>query len=64
MSKTFYLTNGGAWKTKEEIVLDAIDVVCGECMKGGDERCEGLRDVCEGCAVVEIANRMHEIKCG
>lgn len=62
MSKTYYLDPSGEWKTEERIVLDAIDVVCGQCVKGGDDRCEGLRDICEGCAVVEIADRMRRLE--
>lgn len=60
-AKTMYLTVSG-WKTKGRIVLDAIDIVCGQCTKAGQDRCEGLYDVCERCAVVEIADRMRRLE--
>ena len=55
MGTTYYLTNSGEWKTKSRIVLDAIDVVCGEC-DYAPEDVSGC-DPCEGCHVIEIAAR-------
>ena len=56
MSKTYYLTPNGEWKTKERIVLDAIDIVCGAC-DYVPEDVSGV-DPCEGCKVAETAGRM------
>lgn len=56
MSTTYYLDNDGMWKTKERIVLDAIDIVCGACDYIPEDE-TGI-DPCEGCKVVETAARM------
>ena len=53
---TYYLTNSGEWKTKERIVLDAIDIVCGAC-DYVPEDVSGI-DPCKDCRVAEIAARM------
>lgn len=53
-----YLTPNG-WKSKARIVLDAIDVVCGQCCYIPEDE-TGI-DPCKNCKVVETANRMYEI---
>ena len=61
MSKTeYYLTPGGIWKTRAEITLEAIDVVCGECNYAPEDT--GGTDPCEGCRVLGIARRMEAAK--
>ena len=59
MSETYYLTGSGEWKTRAEIVLDAIDIVCGSCCYVPED--ESGIDPCEGCMVVETAGRMNDI---
>ena len=56
MSETYYLTGSGEWKTRSDIVLDAIDVVCGECDYTRED-VSGV-DPCAGCKVIGIAERM------
>ena len=53
----YYLTDGGVWKTEEQIILEAIDIVCGAC-DYTPEDVSGI-DPCKGCKVVETAVRMH-----